>query len=680
MQPPLAHKNRRMVQSQRQKNVFWYSLGLLHNRRLARILALSGYQLTLGLPFAQAEVLIWGKSAAARRGQKIARHFNAPLLYCEDAFLRSLFPARLSQEPPIGIMLDKRGFHYDPAQPSDLEQILQHAPLNVPQELQRAEDAIFRLQDQHLSKYSAFDPRLPLPEPGFILLIDQTRGDGAVRASGGGQVDFDAMLEHAKAHFPDHKIIIRTHPETRLNLREGYFSARHCDTPQITLFNCATSPWHLLERAKAVYSFSSQLGFEAILAGHRAHIFGQPFYAGWGLTVDHKPMPWRSRKLSSRQLFLAAMIKYPIWYDAYRDCLCSLETTLDNLEAEARTWREDHQGWSASGISLWKRRHFRAFFGRYKSVKFQTTSSEDLKGNSGKRMVWASAKQPAGKPVTRIEDGFLRSRGLGADLMPPLSLICDDLGIYYDPSQESRLERILLKMPPLRADQIRRIQTLQRRLIDHDLTKYNLHRAYNLQQKTSCILVPGQVADDASVLCGGGPKGDNLSLLKRVRNANPNAFILFKPHPDVESNLRLGALPKKTILRFADNCLENCGAAQALRSCDAVHTGTSLMGFEALLRGISVTTYGQPFYAGWGLTNDLGPRITRRKPGLTLLEFLYGCLILYPRYFDPVTRRAFPVEVVVDRLLDATAHRPSQANRVAAKLQGWFAKPNPFWR
>ena len=23
---------------------------------------------------------------------------------------------------------------------------------------------------------------------------------------------------------------------------------------------------------------------------------------------------------------------------------------------------------------------------------------------------------------------------------------------------------------------------------------------------------------------------------------------------------------------------------------------------------------------------------------------------------------------------------PSQANRVTAKLQGWFAKPNPFWR
>jgi capsular polysaccharide export protein len=104
------------------------------------------------------------------------------------------------------------------------------------------------------------------------------------------------------------------------------------------------------------------------------------------------------------------------------------------------------------------------------------------------------------------------------------------------------------------------------------------------------------------------------------------------------------------------------------------------MGFEALLRGISVTTYGQPFYAGWGYHNDLGPYNRTAQTRTNLAEFLYGCLIIYPRYFGPVTRRACPFEVVVHRLLDATAHRPSQANRVAAKLQGWFAKPNPFWR
>mgnify|MGYP004078655571 CR=1 FL=1 len=84
-------------------------------------------------------------------------------------FLRSLFLARLSRESPIGVMLEKGDFHYDPVQTSDPEQILQHEPLNDPHELQRAEDTIFRLQDQRVSKYSAFDPRMQLPEPGFIF-------------------------------------------------------------------------------------------------------------------------------------------------------------------------------------------------------------------------------------------------------------------------------------------------------------------------------------------------------------------------------------------------------------------------------------------------------------------------------------------------------------------------------
>ncbi len=120
------------------------------------------------------------------------------------------------------------------------------------------------------------------PNPVSFFLIDQTLNDGTVRASGGGQIDFDAMLAHAKAHFPNHKTIIRTHPETRLNLRESYFSARHCESPQITLFNRATSPWHLMEHAKAVYNFSSQLGFEAILARHHPHILGNLFMQAGG--------------------------------------------------------------------------------------------------------------------------------------------------------------------------------------------------------------------------------------------------------------------------------------------------------------------------------------------------------------------------------------------------------------
>jgi capsular polysaccharide export protein len=69
---------------------------------------------------------------------------------------------------------------------------------------------------------------------------------------------------------------------------------------------------------------------------------------------------------------------------------------------------------------------------------------------------------------------------------------------------------------------------------------------------------------------------------------------------------------------------------------DAVHVLTSLAGFEALLRGREVYTWGLPFYAGWGLTHD---RLScaRRNRNLTLDELVHASLIAYPRY---VSRRS----------------------------------------
>lgn len=46
-------------------------------------------------------------------------------------------------------------------------------------------------------------------------------------------------------------------------------------------------------------------------------------------------------------------------------------------------------------------------------------------------------------PYLGLEDGFLRSIGLGVDGSPPLSICLDDVGIYYDATRPSRLENIL---------------------------------------------------------------------------------------------------------------------------------------------------------------------------------------------------------------------------------------------
>ncbi len=107
---------------------------------------------------------------------------------------------------------------------------------------------------------------------------------------------------------------------------------------------------------------------------------------------------------------------------------------------------------------------------------------------------------------------------------------------------------------------------------------------------------------------------------------------------------------------------------------------TSLMGFEALMRGVKVTTTGAPFYAGWGLTRDLGTPPERRTARPTLAGLVHATLIDYPRYFDPVTRSACPVEVVVDRLAAGKVPHPGPANRLLAKLQGLFASYAGLWR
>ena len=663
------------------RKLFYYNGGFLRQKRVRRILSTAGYELTLGLPDRGDMVAVWGQSPNQYRGQWIAKKRKAGLLRVEDAFLRSVQPGRAG-DPPLGLILDRSGCHFDASYPCDLENILRHDPLKDTDLLCRAEQAIMRIRDNHISKYNAFETTQSPPAPGYVLVIDQTFGDAALRASGAGKAEFKAMLAAARREHPDANIIIKSHAETILGHRRGYFSAADA-TDTIRLLATPISPWQLFDGAIAVYTISSQMGFEAILAGHTPHVFGQPFYAGWGLSKDRKPTAGRTRILSRAQLFAAAMILYPIWYDPYRDRLCALEDVLDILEAQSRAWRDNHRGWVACGMRLWKRPHLQSIFGRSKRIIFQNNLAKAHHTSTRHQrnlMVWASGHQDLAFPATRIEDGFLRSRGLGATLTPPLSLVADRLGIYYDPRAPSQLEQMIADTVTLRPDQKARAERLRQQVIGAGLTKYNAGQTAAEITGTRRILVPGQVEDDASILTAAGDIKTNLALLTAVRRANPDAIILYKPHPDVEAGLRLGAVPDRDAAASADHVLTNTDPGTLLTQIDEVWTMTSLLGFEALLRNKRVVTYGAPFYAGWGLTHDLGRPPTRRVARPDLLGLLYATLIAYPRYFDPVTRLPCPVEVVVDRLNESAPARHSPINRALSKLQGLCASHAAFWR
>jgi len=275
--------------------------------------------------------------------------------------------------------------------------------------------------------------------------------------------------------------------------------------------------------------------------------------------------------------------------------------------------------------------------------------------------------------LIRVEDGFIRSVGLGSDFLPPASLVFDTTGMYFDPRSGSDLE-CLLREHAFDPALVARAERLAAQLVARGITKYNIAGGaapFDVPSGTRRILVPGQVEDDLSIRFGAGTVRSNLDLLREVRSANPEAFILYKPHPDVVAGHRVGAVPAETARRFADVVVTHGAAATLLALVDELHTMTSLAGFEALLRGRRVVVYGRPFYAGWGLTLDLPPFDRGRR--LSLGELVAGALILYPRYLDPLSGLPCGPETMIERLDHRELWRAGPLV-LARRLQGMLAR------
>lgn len=681
--------------------LFYYTSGFRTRPGLHRILELAGWDPVpglhaLGLPLAprpgpQDRVAVWGLSPRAARGEAMAARHGAGLVRVEDAFLRSVHPGRGApcRRAPLGLMIDPTGgVHFDSRAPSALERLLAGHPLDDAHLLQRARQGMARIAALKLSKYNNFDETLPPPQPGYVLVVDQTLGDASIPMGGARDSTFLEMLLVAQEEHPTARILVKTHPETRDGLRPGHYGPEHAGG-RISLCDAAHAPQDLLEGAIAVYTVSSQFGFEAILAGHRPRVFGQPFYAGWGLTEDERPVWRRQRRLTRVQLFAAAMILAPTWYDPLRDRLASFEEALDQLEADVRAFRDDRRGHVATGMRLWKRGALQRTLGHERRLAFADPPDRAMaraRAEDRDLLVWAgradAAQTQEGVTLRRVEDGFLRSRGLGAALVPPLSLALDRSGIYYDPRQESDLERLIAApLPPGGHDRAAGLIAL---ILKAGLSKYNsggpppaLPPRIGDRPR---ILVPGQVEDDASIRAGCSRWRSNLELLRETRARNPAAQILYKPHPDVEAGLRPGRIAPAAFQGLADAVIEQADPAPLLAEVDAVWTLTSTLGFEALLRRLPVTCLGMPFYAGWGLTTDLAEAPARRQARPDLETLVHAALIAYPRYFDPATGRACPPEVAAERLASGTEARPGTALRLLAKAQGLLASQSRLWR
>ena len=294
--------------------------------------------------------------------------------------------------------------------------------------------------------------------------------------------------------------------------------------------------------------------------------------------------------------------------------------------------------------------------------------------------VEAYAKEQ-GITIYRVEDGFIRSVGLGSDLTQPYSLVVDSRGIYFDPTQESDLEH-LLNSYLFSAQELKRAEVLRHYLIEKKLSKYNNYQNTELtfDKDKKVVLVPGQVEDDASIKFG-APHMSNLRLLQETRKNAPDAYIVFKPHPDVLVGNRLGNILEEEVLKYADEVVTTVSLDSVLSRCDEVHTMTSLVGFEALMRGLTVYTYGMPFYAGWGLTIDID-QCHRRKRVLDINALTAGTLLVYPHYIDTQTLRVCEVEETLKGLeLEKTKVESSWRYRTQIRVRNFLSrKSQQIWR
>jgi capsular polysaccharide export protein len=617
-------------------------------------------------------VLAWGLKPSAERATKVAQRSHLPIIRLEDAFLRSVdFGPR---ERPLGICVDDMGIYYDASRPSRLEGLIGRPLSNVQRE--RSRKLINTWRANRVSKYNhAREYSGNLPDH-YNLVIDQTLGDLSIVKGDASTSCFQLMLEAALEENPSSPILLKTHPEVISGRKRGHFDlAALAKNPRIKILGEDVHPVGLIEKAAAVYTVTSQVGFEALIWNKPVRTFGMPFYAGWGLTHDHLSSPVRRHKASLEQLVHAALVDYPRYVDPETRQLCEVEDIITHLRLQRSMREQLPSEVSAVGFSFWKRRHVRSFC-QGSRVRFHRTPKHIPSSTTPLffgRSKWAEQNPTPHGSIT-FEDGFLRSVGLGAKKTSPLSWVRDLSGIYYDARQPSDLENIL-NNGLFSTNLLERARKLRERICNEGITKYNLAGSEWARPSTreQVILVPGQVESDASIRCGSPSIKTNLQLLQAVRKAEPFAHLVFKPHPDVLAGARSADLSWEKMRAWCDEIVTQAPMHQLLERVDKVHTITSLAGFEALLRGRPVTTYGQPFYAGWGLTTDQGlsPEVaTRRSRPCTIDEMVAAALILYPAYISRTTGRFTTPERALDELV-AWRDNASLNKPWSTLLAGW---------
>jgi len=633
----------------------------------------------------------WGRKKSGLKALIISKKTKSELRLLEDGYIRSI-GLGVEDSRSFSIVVDDKGIYYDANRNSKLEEIIKEINLNKESELKTITNkAITLIKKYEISKYNngiSCKKGLYGDRENNVLIISQTEGDSSLKYGIKHDITTEEMLKIVLRENPNKKIFIKIHPDVLSGKRKSDINIKKLPK-NVSIINENYTPMSILKQMKKVYTKTSGMGFEALLVDCEVVCFGAPFYSNWGLTDDRQVVKRRTGYIKTKEeVFAAAYIEYSKYYNPFKQKESNIIDTIETIGIYKETYRNRKQKKIyLFGFSLWKHKYILPFYKEYnkKNINFiNTFTTKPLKKALKKGMdenseihIWGKkdfkevedyAKENNIK-IVRVEDGFIRSISLGSDLTQAYSQVFDRRGIYFDATQESDLENILNTLD-FGEGIIKTAKEIQYYIIENKLSKYNIDKneKINISTKEKIILIPGQVEDDASIKYGGFGM-TNLELIKKVREENKKAYIIYKPHPDVLSGNRIGEVSSYDIRGYCDEEIKEVSLPSLLDICDEVHTITSLTGFEALLRNKKVVCYGVPFYSNWGLTEDK-IKCERRKRNLSLEELIAGTYVIYPKYINPKTMEYCDVTILLKELKELkTKYEKDEIYRRKIKFQ-----------
>lgn len=259
-------------------------------------------------------------------------------------------------------------------------------------------------------------------------------------------------------------------------------------------------------------------------------------------------------------------------------------------------------------------------------------------------------------PICFSEDGFIRSilpwNRINKDFKYRIgySVVLDYKGLYINALVPSGLENILNSDWKISCDELTRSKKNIINILQNKISKYNHQPIYNFHigaNNRKKVLVVDQVYGDRSIDLGLATDDTFKIMLSDAVKENPNADIIVKCHPDRRKGHYEDLKSHDNIYVLTEGINPIC----LLEKMDKIYVCTSQMGFEALMCGKEVHTYGMPFYAGWGLTIDK-LKCERRTKKRSLEEVFYAAYIQYSHYISLKDQGETDIEHIIDEILE----------------------------